>query len=157
VWGGYKLYDLLRPNFMIHEAQGKTLPYLGHLWWVLSITWAFLPIFFKNGEALAASCRWSGWVWEIIGWSWRLQGNCGSLERNIQKNIPGISKGRCQHITGWTWKDWDFDRLSPTLKKTKETEGRFTPRGRANLLCKRLEILTCDWPKGSHRFQLLYT
>jgi hypothetical protein len=27
-------------------------------------------------------------------------------------------------------------------------EGRFTPRGRANSLCKRLEILICDWPRG---------
>jgi hypothetical protein len=35
-------------------------------------------------------------------------------------------------------------------------EGRFTPRGRVNLLCKRLEILTCDWPKGSNRSQRLY-
>jgi hypothetical protein len=24
-------------------------------------------------------------------------------------------------------------------------KGRFTPRGRANSMCKRLEILTCDW------------
>jgi CHASE3 domain sensor protein len=31
------------------------------------------------------------------------------------------------------------------------SQGRFTPRGQANSLCKRLEILTCDWPKGSHR------
>ena len=27
-------------------------------------------------------------------------------------------------------------------------EGCFTPTGRANSLCKRLEILTCDWLKG---------
>jgi hypothetical protein len=33
-------------------------------------------------------------------------------------------------------------------KAQKFPYGRFTPRGRANLLCKRLEILTCDWSKG---------
>jgi hypothetical protein len=40
---------------------------------------------------------------------------------------------------------------------THASKGRFTPRGRANSLCKRLEILTCDWSKGSNRFQPLYT
>jgi hypothetical protein len=34
-----------------------------------------------------------------------------------------------------------------------DLEGHFTPRGRANSLCERLEILTCDWPKGSNRSQ----
>jgi hypothetical protein len=37
------------------------------------------------------------------------------------------------------------------------SKGRFTPRGRGNSLCKRLEILTCDWSKGSNRSQPLYT
>jgi hypothetical protein len=31
------------------------------------------------------------------------------------------------------------------------SKGRFTPRGRANSLCNKLEILTFDWPKGSNR------
>jgi hypothetical protein len=39
----------------------------------------------------------------------------------------------------------------------EDVKGRFTPRGRANLLCKRLEILTCDWSKGSHWSQPLHT
>jgi hypothetical protein len=29
-----------------------------------------------------------------------------------------------------------------------DTKGRFTSRGRANSLCKRLEILLCDWSNG---------
>jgi hypothetical protein len=37
------------------------------------------------------------------------------------------------------------------------TKGSFTPRGHANSLFKRHEILTCDWPKGSNRSQPLYT
>jgi hypothetical protein len=46
----------------------------------------------------------------------------------------------------------------PTMPKNfLGTKGRFKPRGRAKLLCKRLEILTCDWPKGSNRSQPLYT
>jgi hypothetical protein len=39
----------------------------------------------------------------------------------------------------------------------RDIKGHFTPRGRTNLLCKRLENLTCDWPKASNRFQPLYT
>ena len=27
-------------------------------------------------EEPVVSCRWTGWVWEITGWSWRLQENC---------------------------------------------------------------------------------
>jgi hypothetical protein len=40
---------------------------------------------------------------------------------------------------------------------THASKGRLTPRGRANSLCKRLVILTCDWSKGSNRSQPLYT
>jgi hypothetical protein len=36
-------------------------------------------------------------------------------------------------------------------------EGHFTPRGRANLLRRRLEIFSYDWPKGSNWSQPLYT
>jgi hypothetical protein len=39
----------------------------------------------------------------------------------------------------------------------QRSKGRFTPRGRVNSMCKRLEILTRDWSKGSNRSQLLYT
>jgi hypothetical protein len=42
-------------------------------------------------------------------------------------------------------------------KDEMEAKGRFTLRGRANSLCKRLEILTRDWPKGSNWSQPLYT
>jgi hypothetical protein len=40
--------------------------------------------------------------------------------------------------------------LSNTLGEPTATlnKGHFTPRGRADLLCKRLKILTCNWPKG---------
>jgi hypothetical protein len=30
-------------------------------------------------EEPAVSYRWAGWVWEITGWSWRLQENCWSF------------------------------------------------------------------------------
>jgi hypothetical protein len=71
-------------------------------------------------------------------------------------NSPG---GQLPHVL---WR-WHVDLLS---QKRKEniivmglfgTKGRFTPRSRANSLCKRLETLTCDWPKGSNWPQPLYT
>jgi hypothetical protein len=37
-----------------------------------------------------ASYRWTGWVWEITGWSSRLQENYWSFKRNLW-NIPQIS------------------------------------------------------------------
>jgi hypothetical protein len=62
-----------------------------------------------------------------------------------------------------TWSTWDPSKAQKnSATQILEswgiyTEGRFTPRGRATLLCKRLEILTCDWPKGSNQSQPLYT
>ena len=48
----------------------------------------------------AASYRWTGWVWEITGWSSRLLKNCQLLKRNLT-NIPRFDKRkpeRCQHV-----------------------------------------------------------
>jgi hypothetical protein len=42
-------------------------------------------------------------------------------------------------------------------RKAQIGPNSFTPRGRAKSLCKRLEILTCDWPKGLNQSQPFYT
>jgi hypothetical protein len=42
---------------------------------------------------LTASYKWTGWAWEMTGWSSRLQENYPSLERDVW-NKPEISKGK---------------------------------------------------------------
>ena len=44
----------------------------------------------------------------------------------------------------YTW----LPHLRIDLLEEAGYRGRFTPRGRANLLCKTLKIFTCDWLNG---------
>jgi hypothetical protein len=53
----------------------------------------------------------------------------------------------------YTW----LPHLRIDLLEEVRFRGRFTPRGRANLLCKRFEIFTCGGSKGRNLPQLLYT
>jgi hypothetical protein len=69
----------------------------------------------------------------------------------------------CWHVLPWVCFSWAalhlearpiccIRGLKPSLvigQKAQIGPNSFTPRGRANSLCKRVEILTCDWPKGS--------
>ena len=54
-------------------------------------------------EEPVVSHRWSGWVCERTGWSWRLQENYRSFKKNLQ-NIPQMNEskiGICQHVINW--------------------------------------------------------
>ena len=48
---------------------------------------------------------WTGWVWEIAGWRWRLQEYHPSF-KGIYRIYPNLIKetGGCQHVTGRTCK-----------------------------------------------------
>ena len=52
-----------------------------------------------RGEPVV-SYRWTGWVWEITGWSSRLQENYPSFERNLW-NIPQFSKEEPKDVNMW--------------------------------------------------------
>ena len=52
-----------------------------------------------------ASYRWTGWAWEITGWSSRLQENYLSFkEESMRYTLHQLRKAeRSQRVTGWTW------------------------------------------------------
>jgi hypothetical protein len=57
-------------------------------------------------EEPAASCRWTGWVWEKIGWNSKTSDNVLIILEESTKYTSNQSRrtGRCQHVTNWTWK-----------------------------------------------------
>ena len=70
--------------------------------------------FNERGEP-TASYRWAGWIWEITGRSSRLHENYPSiLEEFMEYTSNRWRKAeRSQHVTGWTWKHYEFHRLCP--------------------------------------------
>ena len=65
-----------------------------------------------------ASYRWSGWVWEIIGWNSRLQENCQSFQRNLKNISQNNQKNRkmsiCNQLEFETLGSrLDYDQNSP--------------------------------------------
>ena len=70
----------------------------------------------ERGEQ-TASYRWTGWIWEITGRSSRLQENYPSiLEEPMEYTSNQWRKAeRSQHVTGWTWKHYEFHRLCPKI------------------------------------------
>ena len=51
--------------------------------------------------------QWTGWVWEMTGWSSRLQENCPSILEEPMEYISKLIKKnteRSRHGTGWFWK-----------------------------------------------------
>jgi hypothetical protein len=46
---------------------------------------------YDQGE-LAFSCRWTGWAWDITGWSSRLHENYRSFLRRIYRICPNLTK-----------------------------------------------------------------
>jgi hypothetical protein len=83
--------------------------------------------------------------------------------RNRRTIMLGTTFGKLRDFALQTLISWwvrgrvRFKEVIPTLIHIFRA-ANITPRGRANSLCKkRLEILTCDWPKGSNRSQPLYT
>lgn len=57
-----------------------------------------------------------------------------------------MDRGRCEHKARHVYTEGI--KLGHGLLCHAHTKGHFTPRGRANSLCKRLMIFTCDWLKG---------
>ncbi len=83
-----------------------------------------------NIQNLAASYKWTSWVWEINNWSLWLWDNWQPFKRNFW-NIPQIKKKktrRCQHITCWTWEKLDLDRL---CSKPSSRLGGIIPGGQS--------------------------
>ena len=68
-WSNFMVHGVNRPNSPIHEmiVQPHWESVFG--WWVNTWWWELW-----SGE-LATSYKWTCWVWEITGWSSRLQEN----------------------------------------------------------------------------------
>ena len=97
-------------NLLSHKATGKFIP-LQTCPLFLSIHFSFLEcvrcvLSYDRGEP-AVNYRWTGWVWEITGWSSRLQENCRSYYRNLW-NIPQFHERRRRM---WTCNRLDLQTL----------------------------------------------
>jgi hypothetical protein len=71
--------------------------------------------------------------------------------------VPGVTPGSplCPWCFGHPlWRGARHLKSSLVIgQKAQIGPNPFTPRGLANSLCKRLGILTCDWPEGSNQPQ----
>jgi len=104
--------------------------------------------------------------WGRIQETWGPTPEKGSLTKVSKFNAIAFSDPKNEAKTPHKEQVLSFANIIPNLPYARvrneplflhNNKARFTPRGRANSLCKRLEIFTCDWPKGSNRSQPLYT
>ena len=110
----WRLWRKLKPSPPVNHVELHRCPCgrCGWTWLVQNPDW---PVLFpKNAnvtnfqindpiiyiyvlEELTVSYRWTGWVGEITGWTWRLQENYQSFERNLW-NIPHMNKSNPEGV-----------------------------------------------------------
>ena len=91
----------------------------------------------------AVSCRWTGWVREIIGWSSKISGNLPIiLEESIEyTSYWWRNTGRCQHVTGWTWIARNLTGYAQILPRTLTPRSHLLATSTLNIVFSTLNIV----------------
>ena len=93
---------LASPNNSNKFATGRILEKTGRSWegtdfsWLSSKVSQTLVWSYNRGEPVV-SYIWTNFVWDITGWSSRLQENYWSFKENLQ-NIPQIHRGKAEDV-----------------------------------------------------------